>query len=270
MLFDLKNSYFCIHIACLFSILTMMKAMILAAGNGTRLKPITDNLPKALVPVKGVPMLEHIVLKIKAAGFTRIIINIHHFGEQIIDFLASKNNFGLTVDFSDERDYLLDTGGGIKKAGCFLEGNEPFLVHNVDIFSNVDLMAMYRSHVNSNALATLLVNPCKGSRQLLFNKEERLCGWQNPETGEVKSSFPDFDPSLHLAHAFGGVHVISPEIFTLMKEWTDKFSIINFYLSICPFKPVRLYTEEGIRLIDAGKPEGLEEVEHWISQLPQF
>ena len=244
--------------------------MILAAGSGTRLQPITDKIPKALVPIGGAPMIEHIILKIKAAGFTHLVINIHHFGEQIIDFITSKNNFGLTVDFSDERDYLLDTGGGIKKAIRFLEGNEPFLVHNVDIFSNVDLRAMYRSHANSNALATLLVFSRQGGRQLFFNKEERLCGWRNHETGEVKSAFPDFEPSNYIEYAFGGVHVFSPEIFARIDEWTGKFSIINFYLSICPFKPVRFYTEETIRLIDAGKPEGLKEVEQWITQLPQF
>jgi hypothetical protein len=130
----------------------------------------------------------------------------------------------------------------------------------------VDLAAMYQSHVNSNALATLVVNHRPGGRQLLFNKEERLCGWRNQETGEVKSSFPDFDPSNYLEYAFGGIHVISPEVFTLIEEWTGKFSIINFYLSICPFKPVRFYTEKYIRLIDAGKAEGLEEVERWLSK----
>jgi NDP-sugar pyrophosphorylase family protein len=241
-----------------------MKAMILAAGAGTRLKPVTDRMPKALVPVGGVPMLEHIMLKIKAAGFTHLVINIHHFGEQIIDFLASKNNFGLTVDISDERDFLLDTGGGIRLAGRFLDGDEPFLVHNVDIFSNLDLREMYQRHVHSNALASLLVNSRSASRQLLFNKEERLCSWRNRETGEVKSSLPDFDPTNCLEYAFGGVHVISPEIFRWMEHWTGKFSIINFYLSICPVKPVQLYTEKGIRLMDAGKIEALEEVERWF------
>lgn len=243
--------------------------MILAAGTGTRLKPLTDAMPKALVPVGGIPMLEHIILKIKAAGFTYLVINIHHFGEQIVDFLASKSNFGLTVDLSDERDYLLETGGGIKKASRFLEGNEPFLVHNVDIFSNVDLTAMYRSHIHSNALATLLVNSRPGGRQLLFNKEERLCGWRNRETGEVKSHYPNFDPSNYYEYAFGGVHVFSPEIFRVMEEWTGKFSIINFYLSICPFQTIRYYTEENIRLIDAGKTAGLEEIERWMTNPDQ-
>ena len=243
-----------------------MKAMILAAGAGTRLKPMTDKMPKALVPVGGVPMLEQIILKIKTAGFTHLVINIHHLGEQIIDFLASKNNFGLNIDISDERDYLLDTGGGIKWAGRFLDGDEPFLVHNVDIFSDVDLREMYRSHISSKALATLLVSPRQNARQLLFNNEELLCGWRNRATGEIKSSFPNFDPSKHLEYAFGGVHMISSEIFRLMEEWTGKFSVINFYLSVCPLQPVRFYTEEEIMLIDAGKPEGLDKAERWVSQ----
>ena len=240
-----------------------MKAMIFAAGTGTRLKPITDEIPKALVPVGGLPMLEHIILKVKAAGFMHIVINIHHFGEQIIDFLSSRSNFGLTIDISDERGYLLDTGGGIKQASRFLDGDEAFLVHNADIFSDVDLRAMYQSHVSSNSLATLLVSRRPSARQLLFNKEEWLCGWRNRQTGEVKSALPKFDPSQHIEYAFGGVHVISPDIFRLMEEWTGKFSIINFYLSICSFHPIRFYTEETIRLIDAGTTQGIEEAEQW-------
>jgi NDP-sugar pyrophosphorylase family protein len=151
----------------------------------------------------------------------------------------------------------MDTGGGIKQASRFLNGNDPILVHNVDIFSNVDLAAMYKSHIRSNALVTLLVSRRPSARQLLFDKEERLCGWRNRETGEVKSIFPNFDPSIHEEYAFGGIHVISPEIFQFMEEWTGKFSIINFYLSACVQNPVRLYTEKDIRLIDAGTIEGL-------------
>ena len=235
--------------------------MILAAGTGTRLKPQTDTTPKALIPVRGIPMLEHVVMKIKAAGFTNLVVNIHHFGEQIIDFLASKDNFGMDLHISDERNYLLDTGGGIKQANFFLNGYEPFLVHNVDIFSDVDLKTMYNTHVNSKSLATLLVSHRRTPRQLLFNKENRLCGWRNHETGEVKSSIPNFDPSIHIEYAFGGVHVISPEIFRYMEDWTGRFSIINFYLSICHRDPVRFYTENDIQIIDAGKPKGLEEAE---------
>ena len=247
-----------------------MKAMILAAGLGARLKPLTDKMPKALIPVAGIPMLEHIILKIKAAGFKHIVVNIHHFGEQIIDFLAAKNNFGITVDISDERNYLLDTGGGIKQASRFLEGKDPFLIHNVDIFSDIDLKAMYRSHVNSNAKVTLLVNNRKSARQLLFDKKEQLCGWRNRETGEVKSFFPNFDPSKYMEYTFGGIHVISPDIFRLMDDWTGKFSIIHFYLSICSSNFIRLYTQNDIRVIDAGKLKGLEEAERWFLQYSKF
>ena len=241
-----------------------MNAMILAAGKGTRLKPLTDEKPKALIPVGGTPMLEHVILRIKEAGFTHIVINIHHFGEQIIDFLKANNNFGVVIDISDERGYLLDTGGGIKQASRFLTGNEPFLVHNVDIFSDVDLKAMYRSHINSKAPATLLVDNRSGSRKLLFGKDEQLHGWRNRETGEIKSFVPNFDPSKYMEYTFGGVHVISPEIIQLMDEWTGKFSVIDFYLSICLKKSIRLYTENELCMIDIGKMKGLEEATQLI------
>ena len=241
--------------------------MILAAGMGTRLEPLTSKIPKALVPVRGTPMLQHVILKIKAAGFTNVTINIHHFGEQIIDFLASKNNFGITINISDERNYLLDTGGGIKQASRFLDGEEPFLVHNVDIISDVDLMAMYKSHISSNSLASLLVSQRQSTRQLMFNKDKHLCGWRNNETGAIKSFFPNFDLSNYSEYAFGGIHVISPEIFRFMEEWTGKFSIIDFYLSVCFQKPVRLYMQDKIRIIDAGKIEGLKEAKLWLAQL---
>lgn len=241
-----------------------MKAMIFAAGMGTRLKPMTDNTPKALVPVAGVPMLERLILKLKDAGFTEIVINIHHEGQQIIDFLTANNNFGVQIHISDERDYLLDTGGGIKKAASFLTGKEPFLVHNVDIISDVDLRKMYEDHQKTNPLATLLVSKRTTSRYLLFNNNNRLCGWRNHETGEVKSYYPDFDPNLYNQYAFGGIHVISPEIFEWMEEWTGKFPIINFYLSICAKTVIQADPVENLRLFDIGKPEALTEAEKWF------
>jgi NDP-sugar pyrophosphorylase family protein len=235
-----------------------MKAMILAAGLGTRLKPLTDSTPKALIPVQGKPMLEHLILKLKAAGFRELVINIHHLGEQIIDFLKANNNFGLTIHISDERRYLLDTGGAIKQAAGLLKGDCPFLVHNVDVFSNVDLAAFYRSHEEESDLATLLVSKRNTSRYLLFDKENKLCGWRNHETGEVKSYFPDFDPRQHNEYAFGGLHVMSPKIFEQMEEWTGKFSIIHFYLSVCAKATIRAYPVNNVALIDIGKPESLE------------
>jgi NDP-sugar pyrophosphorylase family protein len=232
-----------------------MKAMILAAGLGTRLRPITDSLPKALVPVDGKPMLEHLILKLKAAGFREIVINIHHLGEQIIDFLAANDNFGIKINISDERGYLLDTGGGIKQAAKFLtDNNEPFLVHNVDILSNVDLKAFYNHHVETGPLATLLVSKRVTSRYLLFDKDNKLCAWHNRDTGELKSFFPNFDAQKYTEYAFGGIHVISPQLIEWMEEWTGKFSIINFYLSICAKTNIQAYSPNGIQLIDIGKP----------------
>jgi NDP-sugar pyrophosphorylase family protein len=236
-----------------------MKAMILAAGLGTRLKPITDTMPKALVPVNGKPMLEGLILKLKAAGFRELVINIHHLGEQIIDFLSANDNFGVKINISDERDYLLDTGGGIKHAARFLaENNDPFLVHNVDILSNVDLKAFYNHHVETNPLATLLVSKRNTSRYLSFDKDNKLCAWHNRDTGEVKSFFPHFDPKKYTEYAFGGIHIISPQLFEWMEEWTGKFSIIDFYLSICAKTTIQAYSPNNIQLTDIGK----------LSQLP--
>ena len=235
-----------------------MKAMILAAGMGARLKPLTDTTPKALIPVGGKPMIEHLILKLKLAGVNQIVINIHHLGDQIIDFLAQNNNFGIDIQISDERDYLLDTGGAIKKAQPFLDGGEPFLVHNVDILSNVDIQKLYQTHIETNSLATLLVSKRDTSRYLLFNKENQLCGWHNKETGEIKSHFPDFNPEIYAQYAFGGIHILSPKIFEWMDEWTGKFSIINFYLSIAAKTDIHAYPMDELRLLDIGKPNALE------------
>ncbi|MCC8152769.1 MAG: nucleotidyltransferase family protein [Tannerellaceae bacterium] len=243
-----------------------MKAMIFAAGLGNRLKPLTDTTPKALIPVNGEPMLGHVIRKLKTAGFTDIIINVHHLADQIIDFIEVNNQFGVNIQISDERNYLLDTGGGIKLAAQFLQGNEPFLVHNTDILSNVDLKEIYQQHINTNALATLLVNKRETSRYLLFNKENELCGWRNRETGEVKSHYPDFDPEKYSEYAFGGIHVMSPQIFEWMEEWTGKFSIINFYLAVCAKATIQAYAADNLQLMDIGKPETLAQAEEFLKK----
>ncbi|HUI32947.1 MAG TPA: sugar phosphate nucleotidyltransferase, partial [Dysgonamonadaceae bacterium] len=138
-----------------------MKAMILAAGLGTRLKPFTNSTPKALVPILGKPVIEHVILKLKKQGFNEVIINIHHFGDQIIDFIKSKNYFDIRIEFSDERDKLLDTGGAIKKASWFFDADESILIHNTDIISDVNLSAVYDNHIQNKAMATLVVNERK-------------------------------------------------------------------------------------------------------------
>lgn len=242
-----------------------MKAMIFAAGLGTRLRPLTDNMPKALVPVAGKPMLERVILRLKESGFNDITVNIHHFGDQIIDFLRTNNNFGAEIHISDERDMLLDTGGGIKKARPFLDGNEPFLVHNADILSEIDLKAFYQHHLESKSEATLLVSERKTSRYLLFDEEHHLHGWVNKSTGEVKPSDFTYHEGTYQELAFGGIHVISPSLFHYMddEEWTGKFSIIPFYLSVCQKTSIQGYPLQGFKWFDIGKPETLEKAEEY-------
>ena len=244
--------------------------MIFAAGLGSRLKPLTDTMPKALVPVAGCPMLEHVILKLKASGFTEIVINIHHFGEQIIDFLKTNNDFGLTIHISDERDRLLDTGGGIRKARLFFENSgEPFLVHNVDILSDMNLKELYDFHMQSGSVATLLASRRTTSRYLLFNPERKLRGWINKDTGQVKPEGFHYDESLYREYAFSGIHVFSPAVFRLMEapRWEGKFSIMDFYLATCGQTDYSGYLAEKLELIDIGKPETLARAEEFVKKL---
>ena len=247
-----------------------MKAMIFAAGLGSRLKPLTDTMPKALVPVAGCPMLEHVILKLKASGFTEIVINIHHFGEQIIDFLKTNNDFGLTIHMSDERDRLLDTGGGIRKCCRKIENSgEPFLVHNVDILSDMNLKELYDFHMQSGSVATLLASRRTTSRYLLFDTERKLRGWINKDTGQVKPEGFHYDESLYREYAFSGIHVFSPAVFRLMEapRWEGKFSIMDFYLATCGQTDYSGYLAEKLELIDIGKPETLARAEEFVKKL---
>ena len=238
--------------------------MIFAAGLGTRLKPLTDHMPKALVPVAGKPMLEHVIEKLKAAGFDEIVINVHHFANQIIDFLKEKNNFGITIHISDETDFLLDTGGGIKKAAPYFD--EPFLIHNVDILSNTDLKALYNYHLQSGNDATLLVSPRQTTRYLLFNSDRRLCGWINKNTLQTKPEGFIYQPNVQKEYAFSGIHIISPGLFKYMDEkWNGKFSIMDFYLQLCQEALIGGYAKEDLQLIDIGKPETLAKAEEYIN-----
>ena len=244
-----------------------MKAMLFAAGLGTRLKPLTDTLPKALVPVAGKPLLQHIIEKLKLSGFDEIIINIHHFGQQIIDFVESKNHFDIRIEFSDEREKLLDTGGGIKKASWFFDDNQPFLVHNVDILSNVDLPELYSAHLKSNPFATLVCSEREASRYLLFDSNDRLKGWINEKTGEVKSPFPHFDPRHYRKLAFAGIQILQPAIFQYMDGLPDRFSTIEFYLSICDREDLTCYIPDKLKLLDVGKTDSLKEAVQFLNEL---
>lgn len=243
-----------------------MKALVFAAGLGTRLRPLTEHTPKALVPVAGHPMLKRVILKLKAAGFDDITVNIHHLGQQIIDYLHAHGNFGITIHISDERDRLLDTGGGVLKARPFLDGNEPFLVHNADVLSDLDIKAFCQNHVESGATATLLVGQRQTSRYLLLDDNLRLHGWLNKSTGEVR---PESLFSLDHMHeyAFGGIHVLSPAIFPLMEKAGREgaFPIIPFYLSVCREVRLQGYLPTGIHWFDIGRPETLAAAEAFLS-----
>lgn len=243
-----------------------MKAMIFAAGLGTRLKPLTDSLPKALVPIAGKPLLEHIILKLKAAGYDELIVNVHHFPDQIIDFLKINNDFGIRIEVSDERDELLDTGGAIRKAAWFFDDGQPFLVHNVDILSNLDLGDLYHQHQNTNPLATLVVSERDTFRYLLFNRDNRLCGWINEKNGETKpvkfETIKEFNKL-----AFAGIQVLSPDILEVMKNLPAKFPIMDFYLSNAQQHIINGYIPTDFRMMDVGKLNVLDEAEKFVTKM---
>lgn len=243
-----------------------MKALIFAAGLGTRLRPLTDNRPKALVEANGKPLLAYVLEKLAQSGYTEVVINVHHFGGQIIDYVANHPIEGMTIRISDERELLLDTGGGIRQAGnLFTPDGKPFLIHNVDIFSNLDLGGFYRQHPTCEG-ATLLVSERKTSRYLLFHPEDnRLMGWTNIQTGEVKSPYPNLRIEDCRMYAFAGIHLFSPSLLPLMREWPSRFSIIDFYLSVADKAPIIGVPKTDLQLTDVGKPETLAEVERFIN-----
>ncbi len=241
-----------------------MQAMIFAAGLGTRLKPLTDHMPKALVSVGGQPLLERVVLQLKDAGFTRIVVNVHHFSHQIIDYLHENNNFGMDIRISDETDHLLETGGGIKKAWPLFTPTEPILIHNVDILSNVDLKKFYQMETKDMPAARLLVSDRKTKRYLLFDDTMRLVGWTNIETGEVKSPYKDLDPKKYKMYAFSGIHMVAPALFPLMDDEPEKFPIMDFYLKHCDKVRIEGYVKNDLLLMDVGKQETLREAEQFL------
>jgi NDP-sugar pyrophosphorylase family protein len=243
-----------------------MKALIFAAGLGTRLKPITDSIPKALVPISGKPLLQLVIEKLKSAGFNEIIINVHHFPDQIIDFLKANNSFDIRIEVSDERDELLDTGGGIRKTAWFFDDGKPFLVHNVDILSNVDLNELYQQHLHSNSLATLVVSKRDTFRYLLFDDNLRLNGWINEKTGETKPvGFRKLKS--HLKLAFAGIQVLSPEIFDTMKGLNPKFPVMDFYLFNAKTSVIKGFVPDNFNMMDVGKLDVLDEAEKFVREL---
>lgn len=230
-----------------------MRAMILAAGLGTRLKPITNNTPKALVKVGSSSLLEICIKNLKSQGISDIIINVHHFADQINNFIEANKNFGVNISISDESDRLLDTGGGLKKTAWFFDDGKPFLLYNVDVISNLNVKALYDSHENSNAIATLAVRKRESGRYLLFNSENILCGWKNVKTNKIISTAI---AKMLKEFAFSGIHIIDPKIFSLMPD-DGVFSMIDLYLNIMKDEIVNAYIDDESFWMDVGKPESL-------------
>ncbi|MGN0190727.1 MAG: sugar phosphate nucleotidyltransferase [Candidatus Cryptobacteroides sp.] len=282
-----------------------MKAMVFAAGLGTRLRPLTDTLPKALVPVDGVPLIEIVLRKLLSNGFGEAVVNVHHFAAMICDWVESQELMNIMV--SDERDRLLDTGGGIYHAKRFLEGDGAFLVHNVDILSNADLRSFADSH-RSDALATLLVSPRESSRHFLFRRDDmRLAGWENVKTGE-RIMLTGISPSDCMALSFSGIHIVSDAVFPAMEDYIvsmsltacqeptgqlvgkgspirsgmtsvdsgmtsvdsgmvlqPRFPIRDFYLWAARMYPIYGINDPGLRLLDVGKVGSLKQASDFLS-----
>ncbi len=274
-----------------------MKAMIFAAGLGTRLKPITDTLPKALVPVCGKPLLWHVLRKLMSSGISETVVNVHHFADKVEKWLDGQPWVTLSVNdpdcdgaecvpgrsvmvhISDEREMLLETGGAVLHARPYLEGCGHFIIHNVDILSNCNLKWL-ESQVREDALATLLVSPRKTRRYLLFEPVSmRLAGWTDTQTGEVRMSDPSLDSSACLAFAFSGIHVMSDRIFGVMEEYAAwkglpqdcaRFPITDFYLAAASRHPIYGVCLESLELLDVGKLDALEPAEAFVAKWQNY
>jgi len=228
-----------------------MKAIILAAGLGNRLHPLTLDKPKALVEVAGKALLQRVIEKISLAGYNELVINIHHFGDQIIRFLELNNNFGLSISISDESGQLLDTGGGVLRAKQWLEGEEPFLVYNVDVLSNIDLNLFREYHLERGGVATLAVRNRNTDRYFVFDESMKLSGWRNIKTGEEIVSRNTNNNSLL---AFSGIQIIEPAIFKLISE-TGNFSLIKLYLRLATDHTIIGFHDYSSLWLDLGKPD---------------
>ncbi len=244
-----------------------MNAMIFAAGIGNRLKPFTDNKPKALVSMHGKPMLQWVIEKLVNAGACRIVINVHHFPAMMESFISELNYPGVVLQISDETQELLDTGGGLKKAVKFLNNQEVTVLHNVDIVSDINLKDLVQTHKENDALATLAVTKRDSTRMFLWN-EDRLAGWENRTTGE-RLLCKGIDPHSVKPMAFSGIHVVSPEIFSLISE-TGPFSIKDLYLRFASDHVIKAYEHNADKWADIGTPEKLAKAIRLTNEFPEM
>jgi len=236
-----------------------MKAMILAAGLGTRLKPFTDYHPKALAEVNGKSLLQRNVEYLKSFGVTEMIVNVHHFASQILETISNNNGWGTKINISDETDEVLETGGGLKKAAWFFQdSDEPFILLNVDILTDLDLKKLLEYHKLNKALATLAVSNRDTSRYFLFDENNLLSGWENIKTNQKIIT----RPSSNLTRkAFSGLHIISPEIFKHITQ-TGKFSMVDVYLELSKAQIIKGFDQGHCKFLDVGKPESIVEAEN--------
>jgi N-acetyl-alpha-D-muramate 1-phosphate uridylyltransferase len=231
-----------------------MKAMILAAGKGTRLLPLTEHLPKALLKIQNVPLLQHCILYFKYFGVNEIIINVHHLADQIIEFLAAHDNFGIRIEISDESEELLDTGGGLLKAHWFFSDGNPFFLATSDVITDLNLEHLYKFHVSHQPLTTLAVKQRKSTRELLLDEHNNLCGWRNNINNEYKWSR---QPESYHAIAFSTVHVIDPALFGLITE-RGAFSMTDLYLRLARDHTIKGFEHNDSRWFECGRVENLE------------
>lgn len=233
---------------------SISRAMILAAGLGTRFKPWTDRHPKALAPVNGKSLLQRNIEYLQRYGIREIVVNVHHFAEQIIEALRAGKGWGSEIMISDETEAVLETGGGLKKARPWLE-NAPFVLMNVDILTDMDLGGMIEDHFKHHPLATLAVTDRNTSRYFLFDERDELCGWRNVQSGQERLARP---AGASRQKAFSGIHVIDPAIFDLIRL-DGKFSMVDLYLDLAATQTIRGYDHSHSKLIDVGKPASAEE-----------
>lgn len=237
--------------------------MILAAGLGTRLMPLTSACPKALVKVGNKTLLEHLILKLIGFGVSDILVNVHHFSDLVISFLEKNKYFGIHIKVSNESDRLLDTGGAIKKASWFFNDGEPFIVHNVDILTDFDILQMKTFHLKSNAMATLAVRNRESGRYLLLDESGDLCGWKNNKTQET--IWVHRKKTVH-PFAFSGVQILNPSIFSHFPQ-DDKFSIIKAYLAIAEYSKINTFVHNQSLWLDVGNTESLELANNYLKEV---
>lgn len=241
----------------------MRQAMIFAAGMGTRLKPLTDVIPKAMVPVGDRPLLQIVIERLADAGVTHFVVNVHHHAGQIRNFITlyQKANPHLTFIISDETDRLLETGGGVRKAASLFCPDCPVLLHNCDILSNLDIASVFKAPQYD---ATLIVSERRTQRYLLFDRDMRLVGWTNVDTGEVRSPYPDIKPEQCRMYAFSGIHLLSHNLIDAMQEYPERFPIMDFYLDNCDKFVIRGKAVSNLQLLDVGKLDTLAQAEQQV------